>query len=105
MTEGLTIMPTTKCLTTLPEKADIQMWGHGDRPSNTITSSCAFRHPTERRNLHAKEYAILQGFQHEYQFGKNGIKKQIANAQPPTYGERLYSGIRDHLARCDGYVA
>lgn len=69
-----------------------------DRPSPTITtkftsvSNGRFVHPDEDRALSLREGATLQSFPFEYKFfgtSNAAIAKQIGNAVPPVYAQKI----------------
>ena len=74
---------------------------YGNRPSPTVTTKDPIRHPFGNRNLLDGEYAKLQGFEEGYEFSEWTVRRQIANAQPPIFGEILYSTVKQHLLSQD----
>lgn len=73
----------------------------GERPARTVMKNKPVEHISGKRNLSREEYARLQGFPDEHRFGKLGIKKQICNAQPPSFGKLLYTAVKEHLQEQD----
>ena len=59
-------------------------------------------HPSGLRNFTLREFACLQGFPLEHEFGPTRIRKQIGNAVPPNVAKILFDHIRRHLLRVDG---
>ncbi|KAL8852044.1 MAG: hypothetical protein Q9221_003069 [Calogaya cf. arnoldii] len=48
------------------------------------------------------EFATLQGFGPEHQFGSKGAKKQIGNAVPPIVGSKVLRSVVEALKKEDG---
>ncbi|TGO42369.1 hypothetical protein BHYA_0009g00480 [Botrytis hyacinthi] len=88
----------------LPEK-DLRPYNpHAILPRTMTTSGGDNWHPSGKRGFTDREFACLQGFPLEHQFGQNGIKRQIGNAVPPVVAKVLFEGIRKFMEVTDGVV-
>ncbi|KAF7898577.1 hypothetical protein EAF00_005023 [Botryotinia globosa] len=88
----------------LPEK-DLRPYNpHAILPRTMTTSGGDNWHPSGKRGFTDREFACLQGFPLEHQFGQNGIKRQIGNAVPPVVAKVLFEGIRKFMEGTDGVV-
>ena len=60
-------------------------------------------HPTGLRRFSIREYAALQTFPHHFLFagGSAEALKQIGNAVPPTFAEKMYRHITMELRAAD----
>jgi DNA (cytosine-5)-methyltransferase 1 len=78
-----------------------------DRPSGTITAMFdnftrgRFAHPSETRNITAREGARLQSFPDSFVFfgPKKDVARQIGNAVPPALAKAIAIALRDVLER------
>ncbi|RAL65831.1 hypothetical protein DID88_005494 [Monilinia fructigena] len=88
----------------MPEK-DLKPYGsHAILPRTMTTSGGDNWHPSGKRGFTDREFACLQGFPLQHQFGQNGIKRQIGNAVPPVVAKVLFEGIRRFMEGVDGIV-
>ncbi|TGO57530.1 hypothetical protein BOTNAR_0199g00210 [Botryotinia narcissicola] len=88
----------------LPEKYLRPYNPHAILPRTMTTSGGDNWHPSGKRGFTDREFACLQGFPLEHQFGQNGIKRQIGNAVPPVVAKVLFEGIRKFMEGTDGVV-
>ncbi|KAB8295214.1 hypothetical protein EYC80_007134 [Monilinia laxa] len=88
----------------MPEK-DLKPYdSHAILPRTMTTSGGDNWHPSGKRGFTDREFACLQGFPLQHQFGQNGIKRQIGNAVPPVVAKVLFEGIRRFMEGVDGIV-
>ncbi|KZF20806.1 S-adenosyl-L-methionine-dependent methyltransferase [Xylona heveae TC161] len=79
----------------------------GDEPHRScITTSGGANtvHPCGRRDFTHREFACLQGFPLEHQFGNVKVKHQIGNAVPPVVARAFYEVIKKTLLASDGLL-
>ncbi|KAL8655537.1 MAG: hypothetical protein Q9226_003014 [Calogaya cf. arnoldii] len=75
----------------------------GDQLANTITcGGGGLVHPSGTRDYTIREFATLQGFGPEHEFGSKGAKKQIGNAVPPIVGSKVLKSVVEALKKEDG---
>ncbi len=75
----------------------------GEELARTMTTSgTGLNHPSGRRGFTYREYACLQGFPLEHKFGKQGLKKQMGNAVPPSVAKTLLEEVIKALKKADG---
>lgn len=76
---------------------------HPTKLAKTITCGGGENyHPSGERSFTTREFACLQTFPNDYQFGKVEIRKQIGNAVPPMLAQALYREIKKSLEKTDG---
>lgn len=75
-----------------------------DKPIECVIGSngTVHPHPGGKRKFTLRELASLQGFPTYHEFKGSYIKKQIANAFPPSVAMVFYQHIRQHLEEVDG---
>ncbi|KKY33519.1 putative rip defective [Diaporthe ampelina] len=75
-----------------------------NKPLNTAinASGSVYHHPDGERGFTLRELACLQGFPAYHQFEGSHIKKQIANACPPSVAMAFYQHLRQHIEKVDG---
>ncbi|KAJ5887695.1 hypothetical protein N7495_007736 [Penicillium taxi] len=86
-----------RCLLSYKEPYD------GSQPAKTITCSGgqANHHPSGKRGFTLREFACLQTFPVDFQFGDRNVKRMIGNAVPPRLSEVIYTEIRKSLQATD----
>lgn len=66
------------------------------------TSGGGMVHPSGVRDFTHREFACLQGFPLEHEFGATGVRKQIGNAVPPIVARAMLESVRKALMKEDG---
>lgn len=61
-------------------------------------------HPSGKRDFTLREFACLQGFPLDYEFGTTRVLRQIGNAVPPTVGKAFLEEVKKALLRADGLL-
>ncbi|CAO1598785.1 hypothetical protein XANCAGTX0491_002545 [Xanthoria calcicola] len=75
----------------------------GNRLARTITCGGGGQvHTSGTRDYTNREFATLNGFGPEHEFGSKGAKKQIGNAVPPIVGGKVLGSVVDALKKEDG---
>ena len=76
----------------------------GNGLSCTMTTAGAGYHPSGLRAYTNREWACIQGFPLNHQFGRHHVKHQIGNAVPPSVAKKLLKHIKEALLRADAIV-